>query len=105
MSPAITAIALLFFIAGWAVATGLFQIIGAIQLRKEVDNEWLLAINGLRSLLFGIGFPDAGSGSSRADLGHWSLRDNQRRSDDWVRFQGTKIRKPPNLVVFGLFGS
>ena len=64
MSPAITAIALLFFIAGWAVATGLFQIIGAIQLRKEVDNEWLLAINGLLSLLFGIGLflmPGAGA--------------------------------------------
>lgn len=54
MSPGITAFVLLFFDACWAVATGLFQIIGAIQLRKDIDNEWLLAIHGVLSLLFGI---------------------------------------------------
>lgn len=51
--PAITALILLYFIAGWAIATGVFQIIGAIQLRKEIENEWLLIINGALSVLFG----------------------------------------------------
>src|SRR5215475_1965017 len=38
--PGVTALVLLLFIAGWAIATGIFQIIGAIKLRKEIDNEW-----------------------------------------------------------------
>jgi uncharacterized membrane protein HdeD (DUF308 family) len=62
--PGITAMVLLFFIAGWAIATGVFQIIGAIQLRKEIDNEWLLILGGVISVLFGIGVlmaPGAGA--------------------------------------------
>jgi uncharacterized membrane protein HdeD (DUF308 family) len=52
--PAVTAVLLLYFIAGWAIATGVFQIIGAIQLRKEIDNEWLLVLSGVVSILLGI---------------------------------------------------
>jgi uncharacterized membrane protein HdeD (DUF308 family) len=61
--PAITAIVLLFFIAGWAIAIGLFQIVGAIQLRKEIENEWWLVLKGALSVLFGIAlimWPGAG---------------------------------------------
>jgi uncharacterized membrane protein HdeD (DUF308 family) len=53
MMPGVTALVLLYFIAGWAMATGVFQIIGAIRLRKEIDNEWLLVLGGLISVLFG----------------------------------------------------
>jgi uncharacterized membrane protein HdeD (DUF308 family) len=53
MMPGVTALVLLYFIAGWAIATGVFQIIGAIKLRKEIDNEWLLVLGGLISVLFG----------------------------------------------------
>ena len=62
--PAITALMLLFFIAGWAIATGVFQIVGAIRLRKEIENEWLLILNGAVSVLFGAGvfvMPGAGA--------------------------------------------
>jgi uncharacterized membrane protein HdeD (DUF308 family) len=62
--PGITALVLLFFIAGWAIAIGVFQIIGAIRLRKEIDNEWLLILSGVVSVLFGIGVllvPGAGA--------------------------------------------
>jgi len=52
--PAVTAVLLLYFIAGWAIAMGVFQIIGAIQLRKEIGNEWLLILSGVVSVLFGI---------------------------------------------------
>jgi uncharacterized membrane protein HdeD (DUF308 family) len=64
LMPGVTAIVLLFFIAGWAIATGIFQIIGAIQLRREIDNEWLLILGGAISVLFGIGIlmaPGAGA--------------------------------------------
>jgi uncharacterized membrane protein HdeD (DUF308 family) len=62
--PGITALVLLFFIAGWAIAIGVFQIIGAIRLRKEIDNEWMLILGGVLSVLFGIGVllvPGAGA--------------------------------------------
>ncbi len=52
--PGLTALMLLLFIAGWAIATGIFQILGAIRLRKEIDNEWLLIAGGVLSVLFGL---------------------------------------------------
>jgi uncharacterized membrane protein HdeD (DUF308 family) len=64
LMPGISALVLLLFIAGWAIATGVFQIIGAVKLRKEIDNEWLLILNGVISVLFGVGMmlaPGAGA--------------------------------------------
>jgi uncharacterized membrane protein HdeD (DUF308 family) len=64
LMPGLSALVLLFFIAAWAIATGVLQIIGAIQLRKEIDNEWLLILGGAISVLFGLGVmvaPGAGA--------------------------------------------
>jgi uncharacterized membrane protein HdeD (DUF308 family) len=52
--PGVTGLVLLFFIAGWAIAAGVIQIIGAIKLRKEIDDEWLLIAGGVISVLFGL---------------------------------------------------
>jgi uncharacterized membrane protein HdeD (DUF308 family) len=51
--PAMTAIVLVLFIGAWALAHGVFEIIGAIRLRKEIDNEWMLILGGIVSVLFG----------------------------------------------------
>jgi uncharacterized membrane protein HdeD (DUF308 family) len=52
--PGITALVLLYFIAFWAIAIGVMQVVGAIRLRKEIDNEWMLIVSGIISILFGI---------------------------------------------------
>jgi uncharacterized membrane protein HdeD (DUF308 family) len=52
--PGITALALLTVIGVWALIYGIFEIIGAIRLRKEIDNEWLLLIHGVLAVLFGL---------------------------------------------------
>jgi uncharacterized membrane protein HdeD (DUF308 family) len=52
--PRVTAIALLYFIAAWALVRGTFEIVTAIQLRKEISYEWALVISGLISIIFGI---------------------------------------------------
>ncbi len=52
--PGITAIVLLTIIASWAIVTGLFEVIAAIWFRRILAHDWLLALAGVISILFGI---------------------------------------------------
>jgi uncharacterized membrane protein HdeD (DUF308 family) len=62
--PGVTALALVLFIGAWAIMTGAFEIIAAIRLRRYISGEWLLALSGVMSLVFGVlvfAFPGAGA--------------------------------------------
>lgn len=52
--PGVTALALVLFIGSWSVVRGVFEIVGAIQLRKEIRGEWLLILSGIMSIVFGV---------------------------------------------------
>lgn len=52
--PAVVALWLLLLIGAWAIVSGIFEIIGAIRLRKEIDNEWMLILHGIITVLFGV---------------------------------------------------
>jgi uncharacterized membrane protein HdeD (DUF308 family) len=52
--PGITALALIYVIAAWALATGATRIANAIRLRKQLRHEWLLILSGSVAVVFGI---------------------------------------------------
>ena len=63
IAPGAVALALLYLVAAWAVITGIMEIVAAIHLRREIENEWWLGLSGLASVLLGIllaVFPNTG---------------------------------------------
>jgi len=52
--PNITGLALMYFIAGWAILTGIFEIAAAIEFRNLIPGEWTTVLMGMLSIIFGI---------------------------------------------------
>jgi uncharacterized membrane protein HdeD (DUF308 family) len=52
--PGMTAMVLLFLISAWAIFTGLLKVVMAIAFRRRIENEWLMGLSGVLSVLFGV---------------------------------------------------
>jgi uncharacterized membrane protein HdeD (DUF308 family) len=52
--PDFAGTAIVLFVGIWAVGTGALEIVSAVRLRKEIENEWLLGIGGALSVGLGV---------------------------------------------------
>jgi uncharacterized membrane protein HdeD (DUF308 family) len=52
--PGAAVLTFFYIVVAWAIVTGAFQIINAIELRKEIDNEWWMILGGAVSIIWGI---------------------------------------------------
>ena len=53
VSPSTTAVALLYYVAIWAIITGVLEMCAAYEIRKEIEGEWMMALAGLASVVLG----------------------------------------------------
>jgi uncharacterized membrane protein HdeD (DUF308 family) len=55
-APAGTLLGLIVFVGAWQLVTGLTEIYVAYRIRREVDNEWLIAASGVLRAILGLAF-------------------------------------------------
>ena len=68
--------AIVLVIGLWAAATGIVEIMSAIQLRQEIEDEWLLGLGGVLSTILGailIVRPQFGQVTTTYVLGTYGL--------------------------------
>jgi len=55
-NPVATAGMLLLLLAAWLIVAGVYRIVFAIRVRKEIRGEWLIALSGVLAIVLGVLF-------------------------------------------------
>jgi uncharacterized membrane protein HdeD (DUF308 family) len=53
-APGFLLASIVYFIAIWALISGIMQIVYAIKLRKIIENEWIAIVGGVISIIFAL---------------------------------------------------
>ncbi len=53
-SPGLAAVTIVLWVGWWAIISGIISVVLAIEMRKEIENEWMLVLGALLSVAFGI---------------------------------------------------
>lgn len=54
---------LLLFLAAWLIVAGVYRIVFALRVRKEIQGEWMIALSGVLAIVLGVllvAYPVAG---------------------------------------------
>ncbi|WP_199098123.1 DUF308 domain-containing protein [Dyella sp. ASV21] len=54
--PLAVANVLLVFLAAWLVVAGIYRMVFAVRVRKEIRGEWMIALSGLLAIALGVLF-------------------------------------------------
>lgn len=74
--PGAVAGVLLLFLAAWLVVGGIYRIVFAVRVRKQIDSEWWIGLSGVLSIALGVLFfvyPAAGLVSVTVWIGAFVL--------------------------------
>jgi len=76
INPLATASVLVLFLAAWLLVAGIYRIVFAIRVRKQIQGEWLLILSGVLAVVLGVLFaanPYAGVAVTTLWIGIGSL--------------------------------
>ncbi|EVT69288.1 HdeD family acid-resistance protein [Stenotrophomonas indicatrix] len=76
INPLATASVLVLFLAAWLLVAGIYRIVFAIRVRRQIEGEWLLILSGVLAIVLGLLFaanPYAGVAVTTLWIGIGSL--------------------------------
>ncbi len=100
--PGPTTLALVLVFGTWTVVRGFFEIAAAVRLRKQIDDEWILGLTGVLSVIFGVlllAYPGVGALALVTVVGAYALVFGVLNLALAARLRSWRELGPPQLPV------